>query len=180
MSGIILIASILIWALGYFPRNVEPLKNNINKNYTQNSEQLENSYIGKIGKFVEPVMSPLGFDWRMSVSLLAGISGKEIVVSTLGVLFQTKNESDLANNNLINKLKEAKQNTNSRVALFNPITAFSYLIFILVYFPCIAVIAAIKKETGSWKWSVFTIFYSTSLAWILAFLIQFFGKIYYL
>ncbi len=205
ISGVILIASIIIWALGYFPRkttysqNDKIMKQNLELNLKHckadslttikqkinfidnkiKAKHLENSYIGKIGKFIEPVMYPLGFDWRMSISLLAGISGKEIVVSTLGVLFQADNKPNLSNQTLIYKIRETTINENSNKKLFNPITALSYLIFILVYFPCIAVIAAIKKETGTWKWAVFTIFYSTTLAWFLAFIVQTIGKIFY-
>ncbi len=206
MSGVILIASIIIWTLGYFPRETNNTKiYNIEKQnlklisskqiqkdsikiYNQkinnleniiNYEQLENSYIGKIGKFIEPIMRPLGFDWRMSISLLAGVSSKEIVVSTLGVLFQAEKESDIANKTLIYKIRETTINKNSNIKLFNPITAISYLIFILIYFPCVAVIAAIKKETGNWKWAIFTIFYSTALAWFLAFFVQIIGKIFF-
>jgi len=205
MSGIILIASIIIWALGYFPResknssnyklekqklesliikqnSVDSMKNVKFKIYEIENkiraEQLENSYIGKIGKFIEPVMRPLGFDWRMGISLIAGISGKEIVVSTLGVLFQADNKANLSNQTLIYKIRETTINESSNKKLFNPITALSYLIFILVYFPCIAVIAAIKKETGTWKWAVFTIFYSTTLAWLLAFMVQITGNFF--
>jgi ferrous iron transport protein B len=206
MSGVILIAAIIVWALGYFPRETNYTKdyNNIknslkNELITQNSttaniisinekirevnnsmkaEHLENSYIGRIGKFIEPVMSPLGFDWRMSVSLAAGITGKEIVVSTLGVLFQAEGSPGLNNQTLIYKLKNTTKNSTSKEKLFNPLTALSYLVFVLIYFPCIAAIAAVKKETGTWKWAAFTVFYTTALAWILAFLVQIIGKLF--
>ncbi|MBI5540940.1 MAG: ferrous iron transport protein B [Bacteroidia bacterium] len=205
MSGVILVAAIIVWALGYFPRETKYTKDYlsikqklekelINKSNTSNvnfindeirninnkmkAEHLENSYIGRIGKFIEPVMRPLGFDWRMSVSLVAGITGKEIVVSTLGVLFQADGAPGLNNQTLIYKLRNATIDSNSEQKLFNPLTALSYLVFVLVYFPCVAAIAAVRKETGTWKWAAFTVFYSTALAWFLAFLIQIIGNLF--
>ena len=134
MGGIILVASIIIWALGYFPHidGAEPLA------------QQEQSYIGQIGKWIEPVFRPQGFDWKLDVSLVAGVGAKEIVASTVGVLY-TGNES-LADS-------------------ITPLTAICYLLFVLLYFPCIATVAAIKNETGSWKWALFAVGYTTLLAW---------------
>ncbi|HBS87887.1 MAG: ferrous iron transport protein B [Bacteroidetes bacterium GWF2_38_335] len=184
MGGIILVASIIIWALGYFPREVE-----YSKNYDklisqtndkqlihelhleQQSEKMENSYIGKIGKFIEPVITPLGFDWKMGVSLLTGIAAKEIVVSTLGVLYHA--ESDADKTSLVEHLKNETYRDGKRKGekVFNSLSALSFLLFILIYFPCIAVVAAIRKESGKWKWAFFTIFYTTALAWVVSFLV---------
>ena len=212
MGGVILIASIIIWALGYYPKEniytkkidteilkkeqfyqkkVFDLKDSIlikKLNIKKDSElkilekskriqQQEHSYIGSIGKFIEPIMQPLGFDWRTSVSILAGVVGKEIVTSTLGVLYQG---DENANNSLIQKLQtQTYKNGNKKgKKIFNPLIAFSFILFILIYFPCIAVIVTIKKETGSWKWALFTIFYTTSLAWLMSFLVYQIGTFF--
>ncbi|HOP04374.1 MAG TPA: ferrous iron transport protein B [Tenuifilaceae bacterium] len=139
--------------------------------YQRNSERQANSFIGRIGKFIEPVIRPLGFDWKMGVSLLSGVAAKEIVVSTLGVLVQA-DVNDESNNTLIHKLQTETYTSGPRQGenVYTPISAFSFILFILIYFPCVAVIAAIKKESGSWKWAAFTIVYTTSLAWIVSFL----------
>jgi ferrous iron transport protein B len=209
MSGVILIAAILVWALGYFPRNVsysndyQSMIQKVNNEFPANEilndsvktmekemklfeinaameyEKLEKSYIGQIGKFIEPVLRPLGFDWRMSISLFAGITGKEIVVSTLGVIFQAESGPGLKNQSLMHRLQHLEViDENQQVKkLFDPVTSFAYLVFILIYFPCVAVIAAIRKETGSFKYGIFVVVYTTALAWILAFLVQTFGKL---
>jgi ferrous iron transport protein B len=207
MGGVILVASVIIWALGYFPKNVKystdfnlqlkevklKYENLINKETSKKkkdffyseeqkeldrldlemkSEHQERSYIGQIGKAVEPVMKPIGFDWKMSVSLLTGITAKEIIVSTLGVLYQTGGDDKTMKNNLQQRIKEQKYQTGSRKGsyVFSQLTVVCFLLFILIYFPCIAVMAAIRRETGTWKWSFFVILYTTGLAWLLAFL----------
>lgn len=199
MGGVILVAVIFIWALGYFPRDTKFSKdyNNliVQKNQTittsttdsiskvkladeikmleaeKESERQEQSYLGRVGKFIEPVISPLGFDWKMGVSLLSGVAAKEIVVSTLGVLYQADKDADEHSSTLIKKLQNEKHNSGKSEGekVFTPLTAFSFLLFILIYFPCVAVIAAIKKESGSWKWALFTIFSTTMLAWLVSF-----------
>ena len=153
MGGIIMIASILIWFLGYYPQG----------NYETIAEQQENSYIGQIGKAIEPVIEPLGFDWKLGVGLLSGVGAKELVVSTLGVLYA--NDGDLDSVNLSDRI---------------PITAtvaLGYMLFVLIYFPCVATLAAIKQESGSWKWAFFAAFYTTALAWIVAFIINQLGAL---
>lgn len=131
----------------------------------------ENSFIGRIGKFIEPIIQPLGYDWKMGVSLVAGAAAKEIVISTLGVLYQT--DPDVNENlSLISKIREETYEDGPKIGqpIFTPLVAFSYMLFILIYFPCIAVIAAIKHESGEWKWAAFLAFYTTALAWIVAFI----------
>ena len=155
MGGIIMIASIIIWFLGYYPRQ---------GNYGTMAEQQENSYIGRIGKAIEPAIQPLGFDWKMGVGLVSGIGAKELVVSTLGVLYA--NESDEDNVNLADKLP------------ITPLVAYGYMLFVLIYFPCIATFAAIKQESGGWKWAVFTATYTTALAWILSFCVYQIGSLF--
>ncbi|HAN17318.1 MAG: ferrous iron transport protein B [Bacteroidetes bacterium GWC2_33_15] len=197
MGGVILIASIIIWALGYYPKNVNYAKNydneiNIAKNNqalnqeqksreinklitNKNSEKQASSYIGQIGKFIEPIMRPLGFDWKMSVSLLSGVAAKEIVVSTMGVLYQAgTNGNDIANNLSIRLQNDRNENGDLN---FSPLIAYGFLIFILLYFPCVASIAAIKKESGHWKWALFTVVYTTFLAWLFAFAIYQIGSL---
>ncbi|MDX9847607.1 MAG: ferrous iron transport protein B [Tenuifilaceae bacterium] len=145
------------------------------------AERQANSYLGRIGNLIEPVIRPLGFDWKMGVSLLSGIAAKEIVVSTLGVLVQAGDDSDETSQTLIHKLQDEVYTYGPKVGqkVYTPISAFSFLLFILIYFPCVAVIAAIKKEAGNWKWAAFTIFYTTSLAWIVSFLFYQIGSFFY-
>lgn len=159
MGTIILVASVIIWALGYFPRNEAATL----------QEQQENSIIGRLGHFIEPVISPLGYDWRMGVSLIAGGAAKEVVVSTMGVLYLSDPESETAS--LVEKLRAQTYTDGPRAGepVFTMLSAFSFMIFILIYFPCIAVIAAVRKESGQWKWAAFLAFYTTALAWVAAF-----------
>ncbi len=146
MGGIIMIASILIWFLGYYPNH---------KTYNTTAEQQEHSYIGQIGKAIEPVIKPLGFDWKLGIGLLSGVGAKELVVSTLGVLYT--NEEDIESVNLSNRIP------------ITPVVSLAYMLFVLIYFPCVATLAAIKQESGSWKWALFAAIYTTTLAWIVAF-----------
>ncbi len=158
MGGLILIASILIWALGYFPRT-DGTK----------VEQLQESYIGKIGKTVEPVITPLGFDWKMGIALITGTLAKEVVVSTLGVLYQDGE----ANESLPEKLQADRHDTGPRIGepVYSRHATLAFLVFVLIYVPCVAVLAAIKREAGGWKWAVFMATYTTAMAWLLAFAI---------
>jgi ferrous iron transport protein B len=213
MGGIILVASIIIWALSYYPRNsedkrslfqqsqsvehsrslsngstgikaVHPIpvnKKNENANATQNtspSEIQKDSYIAQIGTFISPVMQPLGFDWRMTVSLISGIAAKEIVVSTMAVLYQVEAE-DEDRQALIERIKQARfeKGPHEGEKVFDRLTALAFLLFILLYFPCVAALAAIKKETGTWKWPSFAMAYTTLLAWIVAFMVQQIGSL---
>lgn len=146
MGGIIMIASIIIWFLGYYPQHDA---------YESAAEQQENSYIGQIGKAIEPVIKPLGFDWKLGIGLISGVGAKELVVSTLGVLYT--NEGDMENVNLSDRIP------------ITPLVALAYMLFVLIYFPCIATFAAIKQESGSWKWAIFTAGYTTGVAWLVAF-----------
>ena len=159
MGGIILVASIIIWFLSYFPRS-------------ENSEMQErNSYIGIIGNFIEPVMKPLGFDWKISVSLISGMAAKEVVVSTIGVLYNEPNGASLSD-----RVETAVKPDGSHA--FTPLVALSLMLFVLIYFPCIATIAAIKNESGSWKWAGFVVLYTTALAWFMSYLAYQIGKVF--
>lgn len=188
MGGVILVASIIIWFLGYFPRDKErELKYDNMITYVEqqeglgdeekiaqieeieegrNTEHQEDSYIGRVGKAIEPIMRPLGFDWKISVSLLSGMAAKEVVVSTLGVLYTGSSEDQ---ESLEVRLLADKQTDGSTT--FTPLVVVSLLLFVLIYFPCVATIAAIKEESGSWKWGVFSIVYTTLLAWFISFVV---------
>lgn len=198
MGGPILIASIVIWFLGYFPRErswsedidkqaaqveMQFHNNEINTEqhqlllseieYFKNTEHQKNSYIGRIGKFMEPVMRPLGYDWKISVSLLSGMAAKEIVISTMGVLYTGDSENQQS---LQDRLLSETHPDGSYV--FTPLVVISLLLFVLIYFPCIATVIAIKEEAHSWKWALFSMFYSTGLAWLIALLAYQIGSLF--
>ncbi len=160
MGSVILVGSIIIWALGYFPRNTE----------LPEEQRIEQSYIGKIGRGIEPLVSPLGFDWKMGVSLITGAAAKEIVVSTMGVLYHAGSDVDENSATLHDKLKEQTYSSGERIGqkVFTPTVAYAFMLFVLLYFPCIATITAIGKEAG-WKWAIFEVFYTTAVAWIVSF-----------
>ena len=212
MAGIILVASIIIWFLGYFPHH---------DRYATPAEQQENSYIGMIGKAIEPVLEPLGFDWKMGVGIISGVAAKELVVSTMGVLYSgeyerfpasagtdtvTKNtpsvnfnpaskasevtfvnfEADSVNSATAGVTAEtalandatAPQTVSGDTMLQNalartttPAAALAFMVFVLLYFPCIATFVAIKNESGGWKWAVISAVYTIVLAWIVAFIV---------
>lgn len=197
MGGPILIASIVIWFLGYFPQNAErdaafdneialiDAQHSSNEISSEEREEMttevehlrhtthqENSYIGNIGKFIEPVMRPLGFDWKISVSLLSGMAAKEIVISTMGVLYTGDSEDQQS---LQYRLKSESYPDGSPV--FTPLVVAGFLLFILIYFPCVATVVAIKEESHSWRWALFSVFYSTGLAWLVAFLVYQVGNL---
>jgi ferrous iron transport protein B len=196
MGTTILVGSIFIWALEYFPHKTE-----FSKDYTsligqvemgngtpqekeqqilqlqaqQKYEQIEQSYIAQIGQFVEPVFRPLGYDWKIGVSLFTGIAAKELILSSMGVLYQSPDDSGLT---LQNKLAEQKYESGPEIGerIFTPVIGYSMMLFILIYIPCIAAIAAIKKEAGG-KWAAFMILYSCSMAWLAAFIVRLLGGI---
>lgn len=154
MGGIIMVASIIIWFLGYYPNH---------NDYSSVQEQQENSYIGCIGKAMEPVIEPIGFDWKMGIGIISGVGAKELVVSTLGVLYS--NDTDIALTDSSKRLETALSQHIS------PQSAMAFLVFALMYFPCIATIIAIKNESGKWKWALFVAAYTTALAWICAWIV---------
>lgn len=192
MGNVILLASILIWALGYFPRHIEYSKNydtqiaslqsdnqlapndKVDKlsqlEVSKESERQEKSYIGQLGHAIEPVIRPLGFDWKMGVSIITGLAAKEIVVSTMGILYQADPKADEPSGTLQHKIIEQTHNNGKYIGqkVFTPLVSFGFMLFILIYFPCVAVIAAIKKES-SWGWAIFTMVYTTAIAWLVAF-----------
>lgn len=155
MGGIIMVASIIIWFLGYYPNH---------EAYETTAEQQENSYIGQLGKAIEPAIEPLGFDWKMGIGILSGIGAKELVVSTLGVLYT--NEDDVDSVDLSERIP------------ITPLVAYGYMLFVLIYFPCIATLAAIKQESGGWEWAIFAATYTTVLAWIVSFGVYQIGSLF--
>ena len=161
MGGIILAASIVVWALGYFPRPVSDDATDLSV--------LENSYIGRIGRISEPVFEPLGFDWKSNVAIVTGFAAKEIVVSTLSILHSAEEGEDLSEK-LVNS-GSFELNGSHRLK------SFTFLIFILLYLPCIAAVVAVKNESGKWKWALFSIFFTTSVAWIVSFAVFNIGKL---
>lgn len=185
MGGIILVASIIIWALSYFPRYemeqvpetyrttaVEEMPSQIKEGKTDseinelvlNSYQQEFSILGRIGKTIEPIMRPLEYGWKTTVALIAGAAAKEIVVSTLGVLYVGEDDANM----ISERLKAPSLLTGEPP--FTPAKAISFMVFVLLYFPCIATLTAIARETESWKYAAFSACYNTGLAWILAFI----------
>ncbi len=197
MGGLILLASMIVWALGYFPRNERLTREyelqkkqvfeNVSLTDAQRNVQIEKiekkkrtamqaqSFIGRLGKTIQPAMAPLGFDWKMSVSVLSGVVAKEVVVSTMGVLYQ----ADSDDNELVGALQEAKfpDGVKKGQKVFDPITAFAFLMFILLYFPCVSVFVTVHAETASWKWPLFLVFYTTVTAWMVSFAVNQLGHL---
>ena len=155
MGGVIMVASIIIWVLGYFPRPSESM---------DLAQQQENSYIGRIGKAIEPIIEPLGFDWKLGIGILSGVGAKELVVSSLGVLYADDAEAD--------------QTTLAQRLPITPLVAYGYMVFILLYFPCVATLAAIRQEAGGRKWAAFAAAYTTVLAWIMSFAVYQIGGLF--
>ncbi len=158
MGTIILAASIIIWALGYFPHG--------NDNALSAKEKMEQSYLGKVGRFIEPAMQPAGMDWKQSVALLTGAAAKEVVASTMGVLYSSIEESDQMADDGGNSEEGALRISQLISHNMTPLSAAGMLIFVLLYMPCLSAIIAVKNETGSWRWALFTAFYTIALAWI--------------
>ncbi len=200
MGGVILLASLVIWALGYFPRTVEysrdydlliaqeqlridasDLSERISMlNLEKEAERQEHSLIGRLGKFIEPVIRPLGFDWKMGISLLTGFAAKEIVVSTMGVLYQVDVEpGGDGSASLQSRIREQVYTSGPQQGepVFTHLSGFSFLLFVLFYLPCVAVIAAVGRESGSWKWAGFVLFYTTAIAYLASFAVYRLGTL---
>jgi ferrous iron transport protein B len=161
MGGVILVASIIVWALGYFPHN----------DTLSPQAQQEQSYIGRMGKAIEPVFRPQGFNWKLDVSLIAGVGAKEIVASTIGVLYS--GDDSFADDDSFNDNGEKYSRLLQQMQAegITPLVAYCYLLYVLLYFPCLATIVAIKHETGSWRWASFAAVYTTAVAWIVSFVV---------
>ena len=208
IGGVILVASIIVWVLTNFPRNVKYSKDYdkeaaritgyfqeritgednieagtienekevaINKlNLEKRSEEQSGSYMGMIGHAIEPAVKPLGFDWRLGVSILSGVAAKEVVVSTMAILYQADNDD--GGSSLVEKIQQHKDPSGK--PFFTPLIAFSFMLFILTYFPCVGVVSAISRESGSWKWAAFVVVYTTSVAWLLSFTVYQIGSLF--
>lgn len=168
MGGIILVGSVVIWTLSNFPRYEAPDAVTPGVAAPNAAAQAENSYIGKLGKFIEPVFSPIGIDWRGSVALLTGFVAKEIVVSTMGVLYAAEEQGDSDEAALRQALKKSGM---------TPLSALSMMVFVLLYVPCLATIGAITRETGSVKWTLFNIAFTTFVAWSMSFVVYQGGRL---
>ena len=168
MGGIILVASIVVWALGYFPHDesLSPV------------QQKEQSYIGSIGKAVEPVFELQGFNWKLDVSLIAGVGAKEIVASTIGVIYSGDDSFGDDDSFSDDTAKYSRLRNQMLADGITPLAAFSYLLYVLLYFPCIATVIAIRNETGSWSWAAFSAFYTTAIAWIVSMLVYQIGSLF--
>ncbi|MBQ7421277.1 MAG: ferrous iron transport protein B [Prevotella sp.] len=168
MGGIILVASIIVWALGYFPHD----------DRLSSQEQQEQSYIGRVGHAIEPVFRAQGFDWKLDVGIISGVGAKEIVASTMGVLYS--GDDSFADDDSYSDSSEKYTRLRKQMLAdgITPLTAYSFLLFVLLYFPCIATIAAIRNETGSWKWAIFAAVYTTSLAWVVSALVFLIGRFF--
>ncbi|MBR1733065.1 MAG: ferrous iron transport protein B, partial [Alloprevotella sp.] len=168
MGGIILVASIIVWGLGYYPHD----------DALSREAQQEQSYIGRLGQAVEPVFRPQGFSWKLDVSLLAGVGAKEIVASTVGVLYAGDDSygEDEAFSDDASKYSRLRQLMQAEG--LTPLSAYCYLLFILLYFPCIATVAAIRSETGSWRWALAAALYTTGVAWLVSALVYQVGSLF--
>jgi ferrous iron transport protein B len=179
MGTTILVASIIVWAFSYFPRGTEDMSN---------EQHMEQSYMGQLGKALEPIIRPCGFGWKEGVSILAGVGAKEIVASTMGVLYSSSEDAatsggadsetpeaaadtDAASSARISHLIARNSFTTLESPAQRPIAAYAFLIFVLLYMPCIPACVSIRNESGKRKWAVFTIAYTTGLAWICAVLV---------
>ncbi len=164
MSGTILICSMVIWFLGYFPNH---------NAYDNVKEQQEHSFIGYIGQAMEPALEPLGFDWKMGVGIVAGVGAKELVVSSLGVMYVDEPVVSGGGDVSADSVELASGETRLQRALVRSVTpaaALAYMVFILLYFPCIATFVAIRNESGKWKWAILTAVYTIAVAWVAAFI----------
>lgn len=158
VSTIVLLTSVIIWALGYFPRPKEQMSK---------QQQMEQSYMASVGHAIEPVFAPLGFDWRADVSLVAGMAAKEVIVSSMAVLYGVDDENiEDDSQPLAQKLTEIKDADGNQ--LYSPIKAYTLMLFILLYFPCISTLATIRQEIGN-KWMLFSALFNTALAWLMSF-----------
>ena len=185
---LILAASILIWFITNYPANVEYSKDydaakmQITEQYDEEAakpllaqldqeqagEKLALSYAGQFGHFIEPVIKPLGFDWKMGVGLVSAVAAKEVLVSTLATIYSVGD---------VEEDSQSLQEALAADAAFSPLVAFSLMVFTLIYSPCLAVLAVVRRETNSWKWPAFSFVYSTTLAWIMSFVVYQGGRL---
>ena len=163
MGGIILVASIIVWALSYFGPS--------SSSAVGTADNMETSYLGRAGKAVTPLFAPQHFNWKLDVSLIAGVGAKEIVASTMGVLYS--GDDSFGDDDTFSE--DNSKYTHLRQLMsadgITPLIAFAYLLFVLLYFPCLATIVAIKNETGKWRWAIGAALYTTAVAWAVSALV---------
>jgi len=181
MGGIILVASIIVWALSYFGSTRPVATDTADASLTAESQSaategswfgiapsMEQSYIGRAGQAIEPIFAPQGFNWKLDVSLIAGVGAKEIVASTMGVLYS--GDDSFGDDETFSADTDKYTRLHQQMAAdgLSPLNAYAYLLFILLYFPCLATIVAIKNETGSWRWAIIAAVYTTLVAWFIS------------
>jgi ferrous iron transport protein B len=143
------------------------------------AERQKNSYIGRLGMALEPLIRPLGFDWKMGISLVTGFAAKEIVVSTMGVLYHADPGSEEGTASLQERIRSQvySEGPKAGTKIFTPLAGISFLLFVLFYLPCVAVIATVGRESGSWKWAAFVLFYTTAIAWTAGYIVYQLGSL---
>jgi len=166
---VILAASVITWILFTFPLSGHDLQS-----YPNTSTQLEQSYAGQLGHLIEPVIRPLGFDWKTGIALVAGFAGKEIVVSTLGTLYSIEDTGS----GEINAQESGFAERVREQSGYTPLVAYVLMLFVLIYVPCLATVAIIRHETNNWKWPLFLIGYTLALAWLVSFVVYRAGLLY--
>jgi ferrous iron transport protein B len=169
---IILFISIILWALTYFPRleNIDPQLDETQKA----SLQIESSYAGKMGKLIEPVIKPLGFDWKIGIAIISSFAAREVFVSTLSIIYNVGKEPDAENATLVQAIREAKKDDGTPV--WTPLTALTLMVFYVLAMQCMSTVAVVRRETNSWKWTIFMITYMTFLAYTTALLVHKIGS----
>ncbi len=185
---VILAISIILWALTYFPRTTEKVQSEKFTAQSQNetvvngeqpstgeSAQLQNSYAGQLGHFIEPVIEPLGFDWKIGVALIASFAAREVLVSTLSIIYNTGKDANEESETLISAIRNAKKDDGS--AVWSPLTALTIMVFFVLAIQCMSTIAVVRRETNSWSWTLFMVAYMTGLAYLAAFLTYQGGKL---
>jgi len=185
---VILAISIILWALTYFPRTTEKVQSekftaqsqnetvvNDEQPSTGESAQLQNSYAGRLGHFIEPVIEPLGFDWKIGVALIASFAAREVLVSTLSIIYNTGKDANEESETLISAIRNAKKDDGS--AVWSPLTALTLMVFFVLAIQCMSTIAVVRRETNSWSWTLFMVAYMTGLAYLAAFLTYQGGKL---
>jgi ferrous iron transport protein B len=183
---VILVISIILWALMYFPRQgvtgasadvVQPSTNITPEGVTPTvqSSQLENSFAGKLGHAIEPVISPLGFDWKIGVALIASFAAREVLVSTLSIIYNVGKDDDAQSHTLISAIHDAKKDDGSPA--WTPLTALTLMVFFVLAMQCMSTVAVVRRETNSWRWPIFMITYMTGLAYVAAVLTYQGGKL---
>jgi ferrous iron transport protein B len=182
---VILAISILLWALTYFPRSSQPsavsnqettqTATNDGASKTNESAQLQNSYAGKLGHFIEPVIKPLGFDWKIGVALIASFAAREVLVSTLSIIYNVGKDADAESDTLKGAIKDAKNDDGTPV--WTPLTALTLMVFFVLAMQCMSTVAIVRRETNSWSWTLFMVGYMTGLAYLAAFITYQGGKL---